>query len=140
VALDPQSIARHDFPTAAGGYDPVAVDAHLTAVAAEVEEALRRAAAGDDQALRARVDAAGSDLRRLLALLAEAAGQVETALRTLYGEAFVAGGGAAGEVSPALGVTVGEVAAAAGDEEVGEEPALAAVDEAPAEDAPAEQG
>jgi hypothetical protein len=52
----------------------------------------------------------------------------------------VAGGGAAGEVSPALGVTVGEVAAAAGDEEVGDEPALAAVDEAPAEAAPAEQG
>jgi DivIVA domain-containing protein len=63
VALDPQSIARHDFPTAAGGYDPVAVDAHLAAVAAEVE------------ALPARVDAAGSDLRRLLAVLTEAAGQ-----------------------------------------------------------------
>jgi hypothetical protein len=106
----------------------VAVDAHLAAVAAEVE------------ALRARVDAAGSDLRRLLAVLTEAAGQVDTALRTLYGDAFVAGGGAAGEVSPALGVTVGEVAAAAGDEEVGDEPALAAVDEAPAEAAPAEQG
>jgi DivIVA domain-containing protein len=140
VGIDPQSIARHDFPTAAGGYDPVAVDAHLAAVAAEVEEALRHGAARDDEALRARVDAAGSDLRRLLAVLTEAAEQVDAALRTLYGEAFVAGGGAAAKVSPALGVTVGEVAAAAGDEEVGDEPALAAVDEAPAEDAPAGQG
>lgn len=42
MALDRQSIARRDFPTAARGYDPAAVDAHLAAVADEVDELHRR--------------------------------------------------------------------------------------------------
>jgi DivIVA domain-containing protein len=44
VALDRQSIERKDFPLARRGYDPAAVDAHLTALADQVAE-LERAAA-----------------------------------------------------------------------------------------------
>jgi DivIVA domain-containing protein len=42
VDLDRQSIERRDFPIGRRGYDPAAVDAHLRALAGEVEE-LRRA-------------------------------------------------------------------------------------------------
>jgi hypothetical protein len=38
VELDRQSIEKRDFPIGRRGYDPVAVDAHLRALAAEVEE------------------------------------------------------------------------------------------------------
>lgn len=41
MTLDRESIERRDFPVGKGGYDPAAVDAHLTALADEVEE-LRR--------------------------------------------------------------------------------------------------
>jgi DNA repair exonuclease SbcCD ATPase subunit len=44
VALDRDSIVRRDFPTNRRGYDPAAVEAHLTALAAEVEALGRRAA------------------------------------------------------------------------------------------------
>lgn len=42
MALDRQSIEKRDFPFGRRGYEPAAVDAHLAAVAREVE-ALRRA-------------------------------------------------------------------------------------------------
>lgn len=42
VELDRQSIEKRDFPIGRRGYDPAAVDAHLRALATEVEE-LRRA-------------------------------------------------------------------------------------------------
>jgi DivIVA domain-containing protein len=45
VAPDRQSIERKDFPVSRRGYDTEAVDAHLSAVAAELEE-LRSTAAG----------------------------------------------------------------------------------------------
>jgi DivIVA domain-containing protein len=38
VELDRQSIEKRDFPIGRRGYDPAAVDAHLRALAAEVEE------------------------------------------------------------------------------------------------------
>jgi cell division septum initiation protein DivIVA len=38
VALDRQSIEKKDFPIGRRGYDPQAVDAHLSALAEEVEE------------------------------------------------------------------------------------------------------
>lgn len=41
MELDSQGIERRDFPIARRGYDPASVDAHLRAIAAEVEE-LRR--------------------------------------------------------------------------------------------------
>jgi DivIVA domain-containing protein len=44
MALDRDSIARRDFPTHRRGYDPSAVDAHLDALAGEVDALQRRAA------------------------------------------------------------------------------------------------
>ena len=38
MALDRQSIERNDFPVGENGYDPAAVDAHLTALADELDE------------------------------------------------------------------------------------------------------
>jgi hypothetical protein len=43
VTLDRDSIVRRDFPTNRRGYDPAAVEAHLTSVAGEVEALQRRA-------------------------------------------------------------------------------------------------
>jgi DivIVA domain-containing protein len=43
VALDRQSIEKKDFPVGARGYDPEAVDAHLSALAEEVDEFKRTA-------------------------------------------------------------------------------------------------
>jgi DivIVA domain-containing protein len=44
VALDRQSIERKDFPLARRGYDPAAVDVHLTALADQVAQLQRTAA------------------------------------------------------------------------------------------------
>jgi hypothetical protein len=52
VALDRQSIEKKDFPVADGGYDRAAVDAHLSALASEVEE-LNRTPAGQRGSLAA---------------------------------------------------------------------------------------
>jgi DivIVA domain-containing protein len=41
VALERQSIEKKDFPVGRRGYDPTAVDAHLSTIAAEVEELKR---------------------------------------------------------------------------------------------------
>ena len=38
MALDRQSIEKKDFPIGRHGYDPDAVDAHLRALAGEIEE------------------------------------------------------------------------------------------------------
>ncbi|HEY3829577.1 MAG TPA: DivIVA domain-containing protein [Solirubrobacteraceae bacterium] len=46
MELDRQSIERRDFPIARRGYDPAAVDAHLRALAAEVQELRERPAPG----------------------------------------------------------------------------------------------
>jgi hypothetical protein len=45
VDLERQAIERRDFPIARRGYDPVAVDAHLRAIAVEIEE-LQRSSGG----------------------------------------------------------------------------------------------
>jgi DivIVA domain-containing protein len=52
VALDRPSIEKKDFPLGDRGYDAAAVDAHLTALADEVEE-LKRSAGGRGQSLAA---------------------------------------------------------------------------------------
>ena len=41
MALDRQRIERKDFPIGRRGYDPDAVDAHLAALAGEVDELKR---------------------------------------------------------------------------------------------------
>jgi DivIVA domain-containing protein len=67
VALDRQSIEKKDFPVGRRGYDPAAVDAHLSAVAEEVEELRRTArkrteslASSSSEQVRAIIDAAES--------------------------------------------------------------------------------
>jgi hypothetical protein len=65
VALDRQSIEKKDFPVGPRGYEPAAVDAHLTAISEEVEELKRSArkrteslASGASEQVRAIIDAA----------------------------------------------------------------------------------
>ena len=65
MALDRQSIEKKDFPVGRRGYEPAAVDAHLTAIAEEVEELKRSArkrteslASGASEQVRAIIDAA----------------------------------------------------------------------------------
>ncbi len=50
MALERQSIEKKDFPIGRRGYDPEAVDAHLSSLAEEVEELKRSAAAPDRDA------------------------------------------------------------------------------------------
>jgi DivIVA domain-containing protein len=72
MALDRDAIERKDFPIGRRGYDPDAVDAHLSALAGEVEE-LRRAsrtrtetlAATASEHVRAIVEAAGSSAAQI---------------------------------------------------------------------------
>jgi DivIVA domain-containing protein len=91
LALDRESIARRDFPAARRGYDPAAVDRHLSAIADEVD-ALKRRAAGPGAALATQTseqvrtiieaaeasaagirDSATADARQHVARVAEAA-------------------------------------------------------------------
>lgn len=65
MALDRQSIEKKDFPVGPRGYEPAAVDAHLTAISEEVEELKRSArkrteslASGASEQVRAIIDAA----------------------------------------------------------------------------------
>ncbi|MGZ4264825.1 MAG: DivIVA domain-containing protein [Solirubrobacteraceae bacterium] len=75
MALDRQSIEKKDFPVGRRGYEPAAVDAHLTAVSEEVEELKRAArkrseslASSSSEQVRAIIDAAensASEIHRL---------------------------------------------------------------------------
>jgi DivIVA domain-containing protein len=74
VALDRQSIEKKDFPMGRRGYDPEAVDAHLSAVADEVAEVKRSAgdqtaslAASASEQVRAIVDAAETSAAQIRA-------------------------------------------------------------------------
>ncbi len=51
VEIDRESIERRDFPTVRRGYDQAAVDAHLRAVATEVQELARRTEGAGEHAL-----------------------------------------------------------------------------------------
>jgi DivIVA domain-containing protein len=53
VELDRQGIERRDFPIVRRGYDPASVDAHLRALAAEVEELRRQAGSSGRESLAA---------------------------------------------------------------------------------------
>lgn len=178
MALDRQSIARRDFPTARRGYEPGAVRAHLAAIADEVDELRRRAGPGavlatqtSDQVraileaaeasaagireaaesdgrrhvervaeaadrLRARIEALETDLGALFDTVRAAAARLSGDLDDVAGEAAglaPAGSGAGvpdGVAPSAVGATLGSVPAPADEAEVGEEPALAAVEEA----------
>ena len=74
MALDRQSIEKKDFPVGRRGYDPDAVDAHLSALADEVDELKRRSrkrsdtlASSASEQVRAIVEAAeasANDIQR----------------------------------------------------------------------------
>ena len=76
VDFDRQAIERKDFPIARRGYDPAAVDAHLKALAAEVEELQRRVASGGEASL---ASAAGNQVQTILEAAEAAAGEIERA-------------------------------------------------------------
>jgi DivIVA domain-containing protein len=78
VDLDRQTIERRDFPIGRRGYDPAAVDAHLRALATEVEE-LQRAAAGP--AADSLAATAGTQVQGIIAAAEAAAAQIESDAR-----------------------------------------------------------
>jgi hypothetical protein len=75
VDLDRQAIERRDFPIGRRGYDPVAVDAHLRAVAVEIEELQRTAVHGRGDLSLA--STAGSQVQSILQATETAAAEIE---------------------------------------------------------------
>ena len=71
MALDRQSIEKRDFPFGRRGYEPAAVDAHLAALAREVE-ALKRAQANQPAPQAGAAPAAAAGARASLASVASA--------------------------------------------------------------------
>jgi DivIVA domain-containing protein len=63
MELDRQGIERRDFPIARRGYDPASVDAHLRAIAAEVEELRRELGSRERDSLAA---TAGTQVQGIL--------------------------------------------------------------------------
>jgi DivIVA domain-containing protein len=63
VELDRQGIERRDFPIVRRGYDPASVDAHLRALAAEVEDLRREAGSRGRESLAA---TAGTQVQGIL--------------------------------------------------------------------------
>jgi hypothetical protein len=71
VALDRDSIVRRDFPTNRRGYDPSAVEAHLTALAGEVEALQRRASSPSSLS-----DHAGEQVRAIVQAAERSAAEI----------------------------------------------------------------
>jgi len=71
VALDRDSIVRRDFPTNRRGYDPSAVEAHLTALAGEVEALQRRASSPSSLS-----DQAGEQVRAIVQAAERSAAEI----------------------------------------------------------------
>jgi DivIVA domain-containing protein len=63
VELDRQAIERRDFPIVRRGYDPASVDAHLRALAADVEELRREASSRGNESL---ASVAGTQVQGIL--------------------------------------------------------------------------
>lgn len=85
MALDRQSIEKKDFPIGRRGYEPAAVDAHLTAVSEEVEELKRSArrrteslASASSEQVRAIVDAAENSAAEIHRLAEEDAREIRS--------------------------------------------------------------
>jgi DivIVA domain-containing protein len=72
VALDRQSIEKKDFPIGRRGYDPAAVDAHLSAIADAVDD-LSRSDRGRSETLSA---AASEHVRKILEAAEGSAGEI----------------------------------------------------------------
>jgi hypothetical protein len=75
VELDRQSIEKRDFPIGRRGYDPAAVDAHLRALASEVEE-LQRILAG--RGADSLATSAGTQVQAIVAAAEVAAAEIES--------------------------------------------------------------
>jgi DivIVA domain-containing protein len=76
VALDRQSIERKDFPLARRGYDPAAVDAHLTALAGEVLELQRAAAEAQSPAASTLATSASDQVHGIIAAAETSAAEI----------------------------------------------------------------
>ncbi len=73
--IDRQAIERRDFPITRRGYEPAAVDAHLRALASEIEQLEReRAGGGAEPSLASR---AGTQVQSILAAAEAAAADIE---------------------------------------------------------------
>ena len=72
--IDRQAIERRDFPIVRRGYEPAAVDAHLRALAAELEQLRRGLADGEELSLAA---AASSQVQSILRAAEKAAAEIE---------------------------------------------------------------
>ena len=87
MALDRQSIEKRDFPIGRRGYDPAAVDTHLTEIATQVEE-LRLSARRHTESL---ASSASEQVRAIVeaaeASAAEIQRQAETEAREIRAEA-----------------------------------------------------
>jgi len=75
VDIDRQAIEKRDFPIARRGYSPAAVDAHLRAVAAEVDELQRVAAGRSSDSLAA---TAGTQVQSIIEAAEAAAAEIES--------------------------------------------------------------
>src|SRR3989442_3595713 len=73
VDIDRQAIERRDFPIVRRGYEPTAVDAHLRALAAEIER-LDRGRGGEEPSLAA---AASGQVQGILRAAQKAAADIE---------------------------------------------------------------
>jgi hypothetical protein len=79
VDIDRQAIERRDFPITRRGYEPATVDAHLRALAAEIEELQReRSSGGAEPSLSA---TAGTQVQSILAAAEAAAADIERQAR-----------------------------------------------------------
>jgi hypothetical protein len=79
VEIDRQAIERRDFPIARRGYEPAAVDAHLRALASEIEALEReRSTVGGESSLAA---SAGTQVQSILAAAEAAAAEIEQQAR-----------------------------------------------------------
>ena len=77
--IDRQAIERRDFPIARRGYEPAAVDAHLRALASEIEELQRERASGGSEPSLA--STAGTQVQSILAAAEAAAAEIEQQAR-----------------------------------------------------------
>jgi DivIVA domain-containing protein len=84
VAIDRETIERRDFPIARRGYSPAAVDAHLQAIAGELEELQRAAAASGGDSLAA---TAGIRVRSIIEAAEAAAADIRNQAQANAGSA-----------------------------------------------------
>jgi ABC-type transporter Mla subunit MlaD len=75
VDFDRQAIERRDFPIARRGYEPAAVDAHLRALASEIEQLQRELSDGGGQTSLA--SSAGAQVQSILAAAEATAAELE---------------------------------------------------------------